>query len=65
MRSDQQETLTIPDAYAHTYAHSYELHQEAKEAGCDEVLTKPCRPDAFIDHVEGFIPNNDLATKTR
>ena len=30
MRSDQRENLTIPDAYARTYTHSYDLHQEAR-----------------------------------
>ena len=34
-----------------------EIHQEAVEAGCNLVLTKPCKPDALVRHVSGLIGN--------
>ena len=32
-----------------------EVHQEALDAGCNMVLTKPCKPDALVKHVTSFI----------
>lgn len=32
-----------------------EIHQEAIEAGCNLVLTKPCKPAALVKHIEGFL----------
>jgi two-component system, OmpR family, response regulator VicR len=34
-----------------------EIHQEAMDAGCNLVLTKPCKPDALVRHVSGLISN--------
>ena len=30
-------------------------HQEAREAGCDEFITKPLRPDMLLDKMNGFL----------
>jgi CheY-like chemotaxis protein len=32
-----------------------EIHQEALSAGCNLVLTKPCKPATLVRHIEGFI----------
>ena len=29
-----------------------DIHEEALEAGCNLVLTKPCKPVALVNHVE-------------
>lgn len=29
-----------------------EVHQEAKDAGCNLVLTKPCKPATLVQHIE-------------
>ena len=33
-----------------------DLHREAEEAGCNTVLTKPCRPDKLLKHIKQFLP---------
>lgn len=30
-------------------------HQEAREAGCDEFITKPLRPAMLLDKMNGFL----------
>jgi len=30
-------------------------HHEAKEAGCDEFITKPLKPDMLLDKMNGFL----------
>ena len=32
-----------------------EVHQEAKDAGCNLVLTKPCKPAALVKHIESLM----------
>ena len=32
-----------------------EIHQEARDAGCDLVLTKPCRPNLLVEHIEKLL----------
>ncbi|MCB0323862.1 MAG: response regulator [Bdellovibrionales bacterium] len=34
-----------------------ELHQEAVGAGCDRVLTKPCRPEKLVEHIKALLPS--------
>lgn len=34
-----------------------DLHAEAVAAGCNEVLTKPCRPEKLVQHIEKFLAN--------
>ena len=32
-----------------------EIHQEAREAGCNLVLTKPCKPSVLVKHIEDLL----------
>lgn len=32
-----------------------EVHQEAMDAGCNMVLTKPCKPSNLVKHVEELV----------
>ncbi len=32
-----------------------EVHQEALDAGCNLVLTKPCKPNVLIKHIEELL----------
>jgi CheY-like chemotaxis protein len=33
-----------------------DLHREAEEAGCNTVLTKPCRPDKLLKYIKEYLP---------
>lgn len=44
---------TVP-IIAFTAVDDPEYHREAREAGCDEVLTKPCRPEKLLKHIDRF-----------
>lgn len=35
-----------------------ELHREAMEAGCNEVLTKPCPTDKLLKHIQKYLELN-------
>ena len=32
-----------------------EVHQEARDAGCNLVLTKPCKPSALVVHIQKLL----------
>ncbi len=32
-----------------------DIHQDAMDAGCNLVLTKPCKPATLVKHIEGFL----------
>lgn len=32
------------------------LHMDAEQAGCNEVLTKPCRPEKLLEHIKALLP---------
>jgi CheY-like chemotaxis protein len=32
-----------------------EVHDEAREAGCNLVLTKPCKPKTLVKHIEELV----------
>ena len=32
-----------------------EVHQEALDAGCNLVLTKPCKPAVLVEHIEKLL----------
>lgn len=32
-----------------------EIHDEAREAGCNLVLTKPCKPQKLVGHIEELL----------
>ncbi len=34
------------------------VHDEARDAGCDLVLTKPCRPERLLQHIEKLLANH-------
>lgn len=34
-----------------------DIHDEAREAGCDLVLTKPCKPSDLVRHIETLLQN--------
>lgn len=44
---------TVP-IIAFTAVDDPEYHREAREAGCNEVLTKPCRPEKLLKHIDRF-----------
>ena len=46
--------ITAP-IVAFTAIDNPEIHQEALDAGCNLVLTKPCRPNVLINHIEEFL----------
>lgn len=33
-----------------------EIHKEARDAGCNLVLTKPCKPKVLVAHIEQLLP---------
>lgn len=34
-----------------------DVHDEARNAGCDLVLTKPCKPATLVKHIEELLTN--------
>lgn len=34
-----------------------EIHKEAMDAGCNLVLTKPCKPNVLVKHIEDLLGN--------
>ncbi len=44
--------MTQVPIIAFTAVDDPDLHREACDAGCDEVITKPCRPDKLIKQIE-------------
>ena len=32
-----------------------EAHQEARDAGCNLVLTKPCKPNTLVGHIQSLL----------
>ena len=57
VRQIREKGLTIP-IVAFTAIDDPEVHQEALDAGCDLVLTKPCKPQALVQHIEGLLVNS-------
>ncbi len=43
---------------AFTAVDEQQVHDEAKLAGCNRVLTKPCRPEKLIKNIEELLPTN-------
>ena len=46
--------LSIP-IVAFTALDDPEVHQEAVEAGCNLVLTKPCKPNLLVKHIDELL----------
>ncbi len=48
--------LDVP-IIAFTAVDEPELHREAQLAGCNTVLTKPCRPDRLMKYIKEYLPD--------
>lgn len=46
--------ISIP-IVAFTAVDDPEIHQEALDAGCNRVLTKPCKPTALLSEIERLL----------
>lgn len=46
--------ITVP-IVAFTALDDPEVHQEAIDAGCNLVLTKPCKPKILVQHIEELL----------
>ena len=46
---------------AFTAADDPEFHQQAVTAGCNLVLTKPCKPPVLVEHMERLIAEDEHA----
>lgn len=46
--------FTIP-IVAFTALDDPDVHQDALDSGCNLVLTKPCRPNVLLSHIEGLL----------
>ena len=58
VRQIRKKGLTLP-IVAFTALDDPEVHREALDAGCNLVLTKPCKPNILIKHIEEFVgPGN-------
>ena len=54
VRQLRNKGISVP-IVAFTALDDPEIHQEAMDAGCNMVLTKPCKPDALVRHVSSLI----------
>ncbi len=54
VRQIRDRGLTLP-IVAFTALDDPEVHQEAIDAGCNLVLTKPCKPALLVEHIEKFL----------
>lgn len=54
VRQIRSQSIKVP-IVAFTALDDPEVHQEAMDAGCDLVLTKPCRPKVLLQHIEKLL----------
>lgn len=54
VRQIRAKGITIP-IVAFTALDDPEVHQEAMHAGCNLVLTKPCKPALLVKHIEDLL----------
>lgn len=54
VRQIRSRGLTFP-IVAFTALDDPEVHQEAMDAGCNLVLTKPCKPAVLVEHIEKLL----------
>ncbi|MGI6524314.1 MAG: response regulator transcription factor [Bdellovibrionota bacterium] len=54
VRQMRAKGITVP-VVAFTAIDNPEIHQEALDAGCNLVLTKPCRPNILVKHIEDLL----------
>lgn len=56
VREIRKQGLTLP-IVAFTALDDPEVQQDALNAGCDLVLTKPCKPNTLVNHIEKLLNN--------
>lgn len=54
IRKLREQGMTAP-VVAFTAVDDPEIHDEAREAGCNLVLTKPCKPTVLVQHIESLL----------
>lgn len=54
VRQIRKKGIDIP-IVAFTALDDPEVHQEAMDAGCNLVLTKPCKPAVLVKHIEDLL----------
>ena len=54
IRQIREKGIAVP-IVAFTAVDDPEVHQEARDAGCNLVLTKPCKPSALVVHIEKLL----------
>ena len=50
----RQKGVDVP-IVAFTALDDPEIHKEAMDAGCNMVLTKPCKPSVLVKHIQEFL----------
>ena len=56
VRQLRKKGVTVP-VVAFTALDDPDVHQEAVDAGCDLVLTKPCKPAILVQHIQNLLKN--------
>ena len=54
VREIRKRGLQLP-IVAFTAIDDPEIHEDARQAGCNLVLTKPCKPQLLVKHIEDLI----------
>ncbi len=54
IRKLREQGIEVP-IVAFTALDDPEIHQEALDAGCNLVLTKPCKPAQLVKHIESLL----------
>lgn len=54
VRQLRSKGVSVP-VVAFTAVDDPEIHDEAREAGCNLVLTKPCKPAVLVQHIESLL----------
>ena len=54
VRQIRAKGITVP-IVAFTALDDPEVHKEANDAGCNLVLTKPCKPAVLVKHIEDLL----------
>ena len=56
VRQLRKKGLSVP-VVAFTALDDPDVHQEALDAGCNLVLTKPCKPTLLVQHIQNLLKN--------
>ena len=57
VRQLRKKGVTVP-VVAFTALDDPDVHQEAIDAGCNLVLTKPCKPNILVQHIQNLLKNH-------